>query len=654
MNYVRCPTKVVSFLHFDFLLYSLIMTNTNNIPRWNLDSIFPGLDSAEYKKALDDYRAVIAKMNSILNEAPDFSSDADFLPWLANYLENQNELLTLSRTINAFAYIVYSTDTTNTQSLNNISTVDKISLDVEQLHLKFSAVLRKNQGQLESFFTRYPNYADYRYLLNECIEDTKHQMSAAEENLASDLNRTGGNAWSMLHEQIISNLKDSNGKTFNELRNDAFSADPKIRRESWEKEKNLLEQNEIALGASLNNLKGQTVNLNRRRNYGSALERALAYSRLSQKSLDALIEAIEDSLPMWREYFKSKALLLRKTNSTASKTAGTENHRGLAFYDLFAPLSNPEENSATEDSLLEKNWSFEEARDYVLKEYASFSSDMHDFAKSAFDRQWIDAEVRSGKVGGAYDEDFPLGHQSRILSNFTGTFSDIITLAHELGHAYHFSCMKGLPAAFFDYPMTLAETASTFAETIVKQDMIKQCNGFDKIKIIDLDLQDTSQVLVDILCRFYFEKSVFESRENTELNAEDFCRLMSNAQEKSYGDGLNDEKDSDGNFTERHEYMWAVKSHYYSTDLDFYNFPYAFGQLFAAGLYQQSKKIGPDFAATYSKLLSQTGSTSCEELCKKAGFDITEKDFWKSGIEMYAAEVKEFTEAVQSLVEKMD
>ena len=164
-----------------------------------------------------------------------------------------------------------------------------------------------------------------------------------------------------------------------------------------------------------------------------------------------------------------------------------------------------------------------------------------------------------------------------------------------------------------------------------------------------MDLQDTSQVLVDILCRFYFEKSVFENREVTELNAEDFCRLMAEAQEKSYGDGLNDETDSAGNFTERHEYMWAVKSHYYSTDLDFYNFPYAFGQLFAAGLYQQSKKAGPDFAVTYKKLLSQTGSLSCEELCKKAGFDITQKDFWKSGIEMYTDEVKEFTQTVNQL-----
>ncbi len=626
------------------------MENTNNIPRWNLDSLFPNLASEKYKNTLDDYKTAIKTMDSILTEPDTFSSKEDFIPWLAKYLEHQNSLMALAKTLSAYAYIIYSTDTTNAETLNNLSEINKMGIEVEQLILKFSDILLHHQNQLETFFSNYPQYQEYKYLLEETLENTKHQMSAAEEKLAADLDRTGGNAWGMLQEQIISNLKDSSGKTFNELRNDAYDANPTLRQESWTKEKSLLAQNEISIAAALNNLKGQTVTLNKRRNYKNALDKALALSRLEKKSLSALIEAIEDSLPMWRNYFKAKAALLRKCNSTASKTAGTPEHKGIAFYDLFAPLSNQGQTSP--DSMLEKKWSFDEAKNYVLSEYLTFSKDMHDFAKTAFENQWIDAEIRPGKVGGAYDEDFPLGHQSRILSNFTGAFSDIITLAHELGHAYHFSCMKEKPAVFFDYPMTLAETASTFAETIVKQDMINQCNGFEKIKIIDLDLQDTSQVLVDILCRFYFEQSVFEQRETTELNADDFCRLMKEAQEKSYGDGLNDETDSNGNYTERHEYMWAVKSHYYISDLDFYNFPYAFGQLFAAGLYQNALSVGPKFAETYKQLLSQTGCMSCEELCKKAGFDITDKNFWKSGIEMYAKEVKVFVDTINDLCKK--
>ncbi|MBQ3980886.1 MAG: M3 family oligoendopeptidase [Treponema sp.] len=621
-------------------------TDKNFVPRWNLDSIYSSLQSKEYSAALEEFKAQIENTEGLLKTADRFTRESnenfDFAAWLAAYLKNYNELIANERTLAAYAYIIYSTDTTSTQYLNNLSYIEKLGIQTRQQYLKFSTLLLSHSSSLNEFFTRFPEFAEYKYLLEETIEETKHQMTAAEENLASDMTRTGGSAWGQLQEQIISNLHDQSGKTFNELRNDAFSSDANLRKNSWQTEKLLLEQNQIALAASLNNLKGETVTLNKRRHWENALDRSRASSRIQKATLDALISSIEDSLPIWREYFKAKALLLRKTKATASKTAGSPGHEGIAFYDLFAPLEFPQEKNSGNDSasLLSKKWSFDQARDYVLKEYKSFSQDMYAFAKNAFDSGWIDAQIRSGKVGGAYDEDFPKNHQSRILTNFTGTFSDIITLAHELGHAYHFSCMKGKPALFFDYPMTLAETASTFAETIVKQDMIQQAEGSDKIKIIDLDLQDTSQVLVDILCRFYFEQSVFEEREKGELNANDFCRLMLAAQEKTYGCGLNEE---------RHEYMWAVKSHYYSTDFDFYNYPYAFGQLFAAGLYARSKKEGPAFAKTYASLLADTGSMSCEDLCKKAGFDITTKDFWQNSIQMYAKEVEEFKAFAENL-----
>ena len=625
---------------------------TNNIPRWNLDSIFSSIDSPEYQKALADFTAGMENLENLLESARTFITQAtenfDFPVWLKGFLEADDKVSSLCGSLNAYAYIIYSVDTTNTAYLNNITKIDNLTLRYRQIDLGFKSVLLANSGRLEDFYKRFPEFESYRYLLNETLEETKHQMSPAEEKLAGELQQTGGDAWDRLHEQLISNLKDEeSGKTFNELRNDAYSADANVRKSSYLKEIALLKQNEIAFAACLGNLKGETLALNRRRKWQKPIDRALAAARLSQKTLDALIGAIEDSLPLWREYFNLKADFLHKHNLTVS-----QDKKGLAFYDLFAPMATDSRvelgndgnnklrndsdtlslSGLTRQSLLSKTWTFDEARDYIIQRYSSFSSEMGDFAKKAFAENWIDAEVRAGKVGGAYDEDFALGHQSRIMTNFTGAFSDIITLAHELGHAYHFSCMKGKPAAFFSYPMTLAETASTFAETIVKQDMISKCSDAEKIQILDLDLQDVSQVLVDILCRFYFEKSVFDEREKGELNASDFCHLMKEAQEKSYGSGLNGE---------RHEYMWAVKSHYYSTGLDFYNFPYAFGQLFAAGLYARYQKEGAAFTKTYAELLSNTGNMSCEDLCKKAGFDITQKDFWKSGIEMYAKEVSE-------------
>lgn len=625
------------------------MTNTTNtlgVPHWNLDSIYAGLDTPEYKQALSNFTSSMDTLDALLIEAEknhNTQNNAfDFASWLSTYLEAESTCAILENTLGNYAYCIYSTDTTNASYLNNISKIEEMSLRIVQQEVKFSTLLSAHKNILPEFFKRFPKFTEYKYLIEENIKQTQHQMSVEEENLATDLQRTGGDAWGRLHEQIISNLHDEEGKTFNGLRNDAYSPDANVRRNSWKKEISLLQQNEIAIAASLNNLKGETVTLNKRRHWDKAIDRALFSSRLNKNTLEALISAIEDSLPMWRDYLQTKAAILRKSNATVSTTAGTAQHKGLAFYDLFAPLSNSPASANKNDSqsLLSKTWTFPEAKEYILKEYNSFSTAMGDFAKNAFDNNWIDAEVHAGKVGGAYDQDFAKGHQSRVLSNFTGAFSDIVTLAHELGHAYHFSCMKEKDVHFFNYPMTLAETASTFAETIVKQDAIKISGGFDKMNLIELDLQDVCQVLVDILCRYYFEKSVFEERSKTELTADDFNRLMRIAQEKSYGDGLNDEKTPDGSdYTERHEYMWAVKSHYYSTGLDFYNFPYAFGQLFAAGLYMRAKNEGPQFAKTYAELLADTGSMSCEDLCKKAGFDITTKEFWKSGIEMYANEL---------------
>lgn len=619
----------------------------NIIPRWNLNSLYPSLNSNEYKKDLAELEKTFSEIHELLN-----ADKNDFSQWLNNYINLLNKEVFLFKTLSAYAYIIYSTDTTNQVYMNNLNLMEKYESQSIQLSIRFSSILAENKNSLEEFYKKYPEKKEYEYVLNEIIEEKNHQMSAKEEELASKMSHTGANAWSLLQEQIISNLQDENGKTFNELRNDANEADPELRKSSWEKEIALLTQNRIAFAAALNNLKGEKITLNENRGWKEGIDNALFNSRLSKKTLDALIGAIEDSLPIWRKYLQAKAALLRASNSTVSKSAGTKEHPGIAFYDLFAPISEPKAlgNTDSKESLISKKWTFKEACDYVLKEYYSFSKNMGDFAKNAMENEWIDAQVRPGKVGGAYDEDFPKGHQSRILSNFTGTFSDIITLSHELGHAFHFSCMKDKAPVFFNYPMTLAETASTFAETIVKQDMIANSQDFDQMRILDLDLTDTSQVLVDILCRYYFEESVFQARKSSELTADDFCRLMQEAQEKSYGNGLNDERNVDNsNYTERHDYMWAVKSHYYITSLDFYNFPYAFGQLFAAGLFQRAKKEGPEFAKTYEELLSLTGNQSCEDLCKKAGFDITNKDFWKSGIDMYAKEVEKYCNFVEKI-----
>ena len=635
------------------------MNKPTNIPDWDLGSIYPDINSEKYKSDLAKLTEGIKTLKALNDQAenPDQKNHLNIQNWIADFFKADDILGPLANTLAAYSYSIYSVDTTSKSLLDNLNQVESLTDQYEIQLNRFSHTVAKNRGILSEFYVNFPQYKKYEFSINEMLEDDIHTLSPELEGIIAKLQQTGGRAWDRLHEQLISNLKDpETGKLFNELRNDAYSPDARLRKESWQKEIALLKQNEIAFAASLNNLKGETLSLLEERSWNCAIDRALSSSRMKKETLDALIAAIEESLPQWRKYLKAKAEYLKNHNATASTNCGKE--KGLAFYDLFAPLDGNTANdgntntggqtetgcntntsdstnnrAASEESLLSKNWTFEEARDYIVKEFTSFSPVMGDFAKNAFDKNWIDARVHPGKVGGAYCQDFYVQKESRVLSNFTGAFSDIITLAHELGHAFHFFCIKDKNYRNANYPMTLAETASTFAETIVKQDILKTASKEDRIKILELDLQDTCQVLVDILCRFYFERSVFEERQNGELTSEDFCRLMAHAQERSYGDGLS---------AERHEYMWAVKSHYYSVDLDFYNFPYAFGQLFAAGLYSRYKKEGKAFVDIYCNLLSDTGSMSCEDLCFKAGFDITKKDFWKSGIDFYINEIEQF------------
>lgn len=594
-----------------------------SIPRWDLSKIYNSVDSKNYIKDINSYKNSLKSLKELINSPV---SEQNFAQILISAIEKRNTTEQLYASFNSFAYCSYSTNTTNINYLNNLSYVENLGLLLKETRRLFQQFLTTNASLLTNFYTSYPQYESYRFLFTESIKYTLHTMSNCEEEIAENIQRFAGNAWSKLQEQIISNLIDKEtGKTFNELRTEAYSNNRSIRITAYNKEIALLKDNQIPLAASLNNLKGATLALNEKRNWKDSLDKSCFTSRISRKTLSALLGSIEDSLPMWRSYMHLKATLLNQSQ--------------LDFYDLFAPLDSISNNKHFLSKHSDKKWTFQETKDYIIDRYTSFSKDMGNFAIKAFEENWIDAEIRPGKVGGAYDTPFPNHGVSRILSNFNGTFNDVLTLAHELGHAYHDYCVKDLPYTLSSYPMTLAETASIFAETIVMNDMISKTTGFEQARLIEMHLQDCNQVLVDILSRFYFEKSVFEERKKGELSAPDFCRLMKKAQENSYGDGLSEIK---------HPYIWALKSHYYISDFDFYNYPYAFGQLFSAALYSRYKKEGNSFSNTYIKILQNTGSMSCESVCKKAGFDIESKEFWATGISVFKNELDQLKKYVHS------
>ena len=269
-----------------------------------------------------------------------------------------------------------------------------------------------------------------------------------------------------------------------------------------------------------------------------------------------------------------------------------------------------------------------------IKNFRTFSDHLADYAKKAMDNSWIDVEPREGKVGGAFCAGLHFIGESRILLNYSGSFGDVVTMAHELGHGFHGECLKNEATLNSEYPMPIAETASTFCETIIKKAAIKEASKEEALAILEAEICDCTQVIVDIYSRFLFEKSVFEARKESSLTVEQIKELMLNAQREAYGDGLDPEY--------LHPYMWTWKPHYYDANYNYYNFPYAFGLLFAKGLYAEYINKGESFTSEYEKLLSITGKNKIADITKAVGIDIHNKTFWENSLKTIEEDIEEF------------
>ena len=433
------------------------------------------------------------------------------------------------------------------------------------------------------------------------------------------LKLSGGNAWSDLHSYITSTVPVSyRGQTINlsAVRNLAYDPDPQIRKDAYEAEIACYDRIKDSAAFALNSIKLETLSDCELRGYASPLDKTLHTSRMKRETLDALLSAMEEYMPVFHRYLKAKAKALGHPS-------------GLPFYDLFAPMGK-----------CDKTYTRETARDYLLGIFEAFDSELHDMVRCAFDNAWIDFYPREGKVGGAFDCGVPSAKESRVLTNFDGSFSDVVTLAHELGHSFHDRQVFSHSVICQDYSMPVAETASTFNEVLVMANAIERAESKEeKLALIESQLSDACQIICDIYSRYTFETSVFASRPTEFMNADRMCALMLEAQTKAYGDGLDENA--------RHPYMWLCKGHYYSGSLSFYNFPYAFGGLLARGLYAKYKKEGNSFIATYKSFLRQTSICDVEECAAMAGIDLTNRAFWCEGLSTIAAEVEEFCRLVE-------
>jgi pepF/M3 family oligoendopeptidase len=598
---------------------------TQKPPRWDVSNVYPALDHPLFENAMQEFALRIAALEQLFTDRVSQTSEQTEVTLLADLVGESitgiNAAREIGYTLRSYIYAFTSTNSRDDLAKRCWSEFEQIYVRLQKLETLNQAWIGKLSTLLETIMTRSPVVKAHAFMLREAAELSRYLMSEIEEDLTADLKPGGISAWSRLQETLTSQLEidfELDGAVqrmpLPALINLRSHPHEDVRRRAHEAELNGLATLAEPLAACLNGVKGTVAVLNRRRGRQDALHTAIDQARLDRPTLESMLAAMQASFPVFRQYFKAKAHYLGKAK--------------LPWWDLFAPLGT----SA-------RTYSYAEARAYIVENFAKFSSDLADFARRAFDKHWIDAEQRTGKVGGAYCMSIPAVQESRVLCNFDGSLDAVSTIAHELGHAYHNYCRFRARKTMLqmETPMTLAETASILCETIVLQAVLEETGDpQEERSILDTMLINDSQIIVDIFSRYLFEKEVFERRERSELSTAELCDIMERAQLAAYGDGL--DKDH------LHKYMWTWKPHYYRPELSFYNFPYAFGLLFGNGLYAVYQQRGAEFVPEYQQLLASTGEGKAADLAERFGMDIRQSQFWEDSLAVIARRIDRYCE----------
>ncbi|MFC4452883.1 M3 family oligoendopeptidase [Deinococcus sonorensis] len=578
-------------------------------PHWRTDDLYPALDSPAYQAALSDVAERVQALGALFDrlEIRKDARAADPVAAFEQATTALNDLLARLTPVRAYAQAFLTTDSRDDLAQARSSELTTLTQPLSDLMTRYNAWL----GGLDqpALLNGSALARDHRYALERARHAAEHQMSPAEEALAAELRPSAASAWAKLHGNVSSLLS---GEVRGErlpmtmLRNLASDPDAALRQEAYITELQVWQTAEIPLAAALNGIKGESNVLNRKRGYRSAVEATLSGNSIDAATLEAMQTAVVESFPDFRRYFSAKARRLGHADGR------------LPWHDLFAPVG---ESRAS--------WAYPEARQFVVNSFRSYSDRLADFADRAMSEGWLDVPPRDGKRGGAFCMPWRDG-ESRILLNHAPNLDSVSTLAHELGHGYHNLCLQGRTPLQKATPMTLAETASIFCETVVQHAALDGTSGDERLYVLETALMGQAQVVVDIHSRFLFETAVFEAREKRDLSPTEFNRLMEQAQRDTYGEAL----------STLHPYMWAVKSHYYGSN--FYNYPYTFGLLFGLGLYARYRQDPQGFRAQYDQLLASTGLADAATLAAGFGIDTREVQFWRSSLDVIRENIREY------------
>lgn len=583
---------------------------------WDLNVLYEGFEDPKFLSDMEKARAMVMELPAVVEEAKKLA-DAEGLKKVLMFQEEESQLI---GDLYNYISLRQSTESTDPKAASLIAKMGRILADGTEGEVACDKYIGSMEN-IEEICAADDFLKEYTFLCLEKKKEMSHMLSDEAESVISRMKLTGSDGWEQLHSFLTSTVKvDYNGTqvTLSEIRNLAYDESAEVRKAAYEAELKAYDKIRDSIAFSLNNLKNQVITECEMRGFESPLMKTLEQSRMQKKTLDAMFTAMKESRPSWEKYMKAKAKLL-----------GHEG--GLPFYDLFAPVGKAD-----------MTFTVEESGEYLVRVFSQFAPDSAALIKEAYEENWIDFMPRDGKVGGAFCANLGGHDKSRVLTNFSGDFGSVDTLAHELGHAYHDRMIASHRILNQDYPMPIAETASTFNETHLTNYALSQAaSDEEKLFLLEQLLQGANQTISDIYSRFLFEDAVFNRCREEFLMADQLCEIMLNAQKEAYGEGLDHDV--------LHPYMWLCKGHYYSAGYNYYNFPYAFGCMLSMGLYAKYQEEGEAFLPKYRALLEATPVKTMEEIGEQAGIDLTTPDFWRSALKAFA----DLIDIYADLAEKM-
>lgn len=582
---------------------------------WNLDNIYTSFDSQEFKGDMKQLKNYIATINRwAINNFQDNNNPSHKIE---EFLRLNNEYKSLYSCLYSYSYLIMSMDFEDQEAVCILDNLENENLGFTGVFVRFSRWI-SNIRNLDEIIDASAYISEHKFYLKELLAKAKYLLSEKEEVVTSKMQNTGSKAWEKLYMELIASttiditINNSEEKlTLAELTSMAYEKNGYLRKTAYYKEKDLCKSISQVCAKCLNGISGEALTIYEMRGYKSTLEKVLIDSRMDFKTLNALISAIKESLPMFHRYYLKKAKIL-----------GYESK--LPFYDIYAPIGDNNMKLCYDD-----------AKNLIISSFETFSESLCSFAKKAFENKWIDAEPRKGKGNYGISVDiFPI-KESRISTNFNGNHIDVSILAHEIGHGYHSSTLFDEKILNTEYPIPIAETASIFCETLVNNKLLSILPQDETLTILERSISDAAYYIVDFYGRYLFETQLFERRKSGPLSLEEINELMLSSMKASYGDSIDPET--------IHPYMWMNKIGYFITGNEFLNFPYSFGVLFAKGLYAEYIKKGHTFAKEYEEFLSCTSKNSIVDVAKIMDIDINSVDFWRGSLKLIEEDIEKIT-----------